>query len=246
MREQCIERVRMTLDPHEAILLNRRESIQYYFNIDLVDGIIVITKSTTYLVSKYYFFIKGSEVICTNRISEKVKEIMVTCEIRKVYLDERQISYGLVKDLSSMQILIDDYRDEQLKKLSEDFDCLFVNSVLLKNIIESTLKEIKSGDLIRKICQKYKSTAFLYDIQDCFISITPVKNNDEIAIQLIDPDIVYLFDCGIKYMGIYSDYTCTFKIHDYTNAELDCINVVKTLQDLISKDIKIGMGTKKL
>lgn len=246
MRVKRIEKMKTTLNPYEAILFNRKESIQYYFNINVFDGVAVITNSMIYLVSKYCAFIREGKVICTNDVHEKVKEIMVACGIQKVYLDEGRIPHGLVKVLYNMDILIDVYRDEQLHKLAEDFDCLFINSVFLKKIIQCVLDEIKSGDLIRNICGRYKSVAFRYDIQDCFISIMPVKNNDKIAMQLIDPDIVYLFDCGIKYMGIYSDYTCTFKIHDYTKIELDCINLVKTLQEQISKNIKIGMSTKEL
>jgi len=41
MREQCISQLKVNLDSKQAIIINRKESIQYYFNVSIPDGMVV-------------------------------------------------------------------------------------------------------------------------------------------------------------------------------------------------------------
>jgi len=207
---------------------------------------VIISKDKVYLVSKYRSAVQDCEVVCTNNYDNTVAEILGTTGISKVYLDQHYIQYSLIKKIFEEGIEIEKYQDQQLKKTDADFDCLSINAILLNNIINRLLPLITAGESIKDIIRKFKSLAYSFDIQDCFVSIEPVSVSNKSSKKKIDPDMIYLLDCGIKFFGIYSDYTCTFKIHKYTKIELDCINSLIDLQHKISEEIHVGTNTKAL
>ena len=246
MRKIHIEQRQQKLQPNEAILFSRKESAQYFFNLDMFNGIILVSKEKIFIIGKYYADVKDVVVICTNNIIEELGVLIKTYKIHKIYLDEFYVPYGIVQRISQQGLIIDKYNDDQLCKYAEDFECILINATILKKVMHDVLNEIRSEDLIRDIHKSFKSAAYKYDIQDCFISINPVTNESSKVLYRIDPNTVYMLDCGIKYMGLYSDFTCTFKINEYTCRELECVHVVEALQKRISECIQIGVGTKEL
>lgn len=246
MRKKYIRVMQEKLNDDECIIINKCCNIQYFYNIELVEGLLLITNKTVYLISKYYVSCDSVEMICTNEISISVKKILIDNDIMYLHYDENYTYSSILKSIPSSCMCINDYSEEYILKNIEDFECLQINSIILKKVIHTVIDSIYVGKEIANICREYKSIAYSYEIQDCFISIMPARMDMANNEPFVKEGLIYLLDCGIKYRGIFSDFACTFKAGEYTEEEMLCLNCITAIQEKISKEIRAGVGTKQV
>lgn len=235
MRISIIKCFQSELNLDDAILILDKAYISYIVNLDNIEAIIILKSDyvllgNTSLGSKSN--IKGTPY---NRIGSEIRKFLKQKNIKHIYCNFNYTPVSIYMNLKYEYEIYD--INTIIKDKETDRDVMIINTDIVNYIIRETIEGIKINDTtIYDSIRKFKHLAYSFDITDCSISISDSKNIVNLN-KGYNVDNIYYFDVGIKYQGLYSDYTFCKKFSDYNVEEIKIFEKYISLHDYIINNI---------
>lgn len=229
MRKSVIKLIQTNISNDEAVLILNTEYLEYLeLRKDL--KVLLILKHKFFYLTNSFSNDEKYIIGCANFIV-KIDEILKANNIGKVKADYNYLPvqyYYLLND----KYLIENYIINYELKINNDLFVMLVNATILKKVIIELLSFVDVSKTYKVIEQQFKFIISKYDCEDFHFSITSNNNltNKFENFNFID---IYYIDCGIKYQGLYSDFTIAIKFSNFSIEEKNCFKLIGELFDFI-------------
>ncbi|MDD3601333.1 MAG: M24 family metallopeptidase [Defluviitoga tunisiensis] len=233
MRIDKILRIQRNLKQKQAYICFDKAYIEYILNVSDAHSLLITCYShQAYINStlkEKYFVPTGYNDVANNIISYCRNHKITT-----IFSDFTQIPFSIYKELKKARLNVTDVRDVfTINKV--DLDLMKINLIILEQCLQDFMEYFTPGMKIRALVKRFRSMAFEYEVSDAFISITYDTNSTVKLDYIIEEDVMYMIDCGLKYKGCYSDITILKKIGDYAKEEIEIIEQLNTVSENIRK-----------
>lgn len=235
MRANFIKEIQKKIESTYAYLINDEPIVEYILDIKNVKVLLILKDKVYIITNSILYNINFGQVISTNNITNEIKTIIINNNIKNIYSDYNNLSVLMFNDFSTNTNIID-RKIDTIIKMDIDNDIMKINAIILSNIIKEFLNKISSKKTFLESKNIFQQIAFKYNISDYFFSCS--KSNKVFnSSDNLGKESILFFDCGIKYKGLYSDFTFAVKFSEFSKEEIEFLNDLENIMLFLSAKI---------
>lgn len=214
MRNNIIKEIQKELNILEVNIIFSKNYIRYIINLE--DVYCLFISKRDYIIfgnisDDDFNNIKGCS---RNDLFKNINNELFKLRITDIYCDFKHLPTDIYLNLKKDYIIKNKLDSEKL--LIGDRDFVKINKTICFDCIDRVISEINMSNFrVYNAILNFKKNSNYYNIDDVFLSISSNSNclnlNDK-----FNYDDIYMFDFGLCYQGIYTDFTICKKFSKYT------------------------------
>ena len=250
------------LKTNEAFLVTDRLIRNYFTEIDIAEGYLVLCKSMAYFTDARYFSAAKDKIAPLNILPvlynglESIKDYLSQNRIDTVYLDYERTTLSEYETYKALGVELKDgtalLRDARAIKTKQELDNITKACEIIQKVYHDAIKTVKKGmtetelrDTIERLMVEYGASGPSFESIVAFGANGAVPHH-ETGDTVLENDTSILVDIGCKYNGYCSDITRMAFFGTPDKKFLDAYDAVLTANKKAIELASSGMKTDEV